>query len=60
MYKNVSKNDSHQRKTTCTFYIYKKEEKCEIFIYEYKNLDTLQKGRQFALYFYSQKPDKIE
>ena len=43
-------------KTQCArFYIYKKQGSCETFIYIYKKPDTLQKARQFALRFYSQK-----
>ena len=36
-------------------YIYKKQKKCETFIYIYRNPDTLHKGRQFDSRFYSQK-----
>ena len=52
---NVNNNDSHRQKTTCTFYIYKKQKNCEMFIYIYKKPDILQKTRQFALRFCSQK-----
>ena len=37
------------------FYILKKPKQCEMFIYIYKNLDTLQKAGQFLLRFYIQK-----
>ena len=37
------------------FYIYKNQQKCEMFIYINNDLDTLQKASKFALRFYSQK-----
>ena len=37
-----------------SLYIYKKQKKCETF-FIYKNLDTFQKARQFALRFNIQK-----
>ena len=48
-------NYSHQQKTSCTFLYIPKAKNCETFIYKYKKPATLQKARQFALSFYSQK-----
>ena len=46
---NVNNNDCHQRKTTCTLYIYKKQDKYQnVHIYK-------QEVRQFVLRFFSQK-----
>ena len=39
----------------CASLYIQKAKKCETFIYIYKNSDTLQKARQFALHFYWQK-----
>ena len=39
----------------CERYIYKKAKKSDMYIYIYKNLDTLQKAGQFLLRFYIQK-----
>ena len=56
LYKSLNKNDSRKQKTTCTFlYMEKSKNKCETFIYMCKKPDTLQKARQYALHFYSQK-----
>ena len=51
---NANYNESNQRKTTCTFYIYKNKQLLNVFIY--KKLDTSQKARQCASCFYIQKP----
>ena len=61
MYKNVfaEKIFLHwlpSAKQNVHVFIYTKSRKnCETFVYIYKNPDTLQKVRQFALWFYSQK-----
>ena len=52
---NLNYNDSHQRKTTCTFLYIEKGKNCETFICICKKPDTFQKARQFPLRFYSQK-----
>ena len=43
-----------KRKRAC-LYIYKKQNKCEAFIFIYKNPDTFQKATKFMSRFYSQK-----
>ena len=55
LYINVNNNDSHHRKTTCTFLYIQKPKKIAKRLYIYKNPDTFKKLRQFALRFYSQK-----
>ena len=53
---NINNNESIQWKTTCTFlYIQKTKISAKRFYILYKKLDSLQKARQFALHFYSQK-----
>ena len=59
LYINVNYHDSYQLNTKCTFYINKKQKKCETCMYIYKKPDTLEKARQFALHFYSQKLDTL-
>ena len=48
---NENCNDSHHQKTTCTV-LYIQRQKIAKRLYIYKNPDTLQKVRQFALRFY--------
>ena len=43
-----------ERQRAC-FYIYKKQKKCETFIYIYKKPDTFQKAGKFPVCFYPQK-----
>ena len=50
---NENYNDCHHRKTTRTFLYTQKKKIRNVFIY--KKSDTLQKARQFLLYFYIQK-----
>ena len=56
---NENYKDFRWRKTTCTF-SYVKKSKTLLSIFIYKNPDTLQKARQFALrFFICKKPDTL-
>ena len=59
LYIKENYNDYHWRKTTSTFHIYKWQKKVHNN-FTYKNIDTLQKARQFASRFIFKKPDNLQ
>ena len=58
LYINENNNDSRQRKITCTFCIYKKQNKLKR-LYIYKKSDTLKKQDNFRYVFIYKKPHTL-
>ena len=55
----VDYNFYHQLKTTCTFFICKKNKKIAKRLYIYKNPDTFQKTKKLRYVFIHKNPDTL-